>query len=797
MASDGNELAIRGQHTNDTRKNDDLDKVYAFAMLGTDTKYTPENNYCNYPGLQETLSTLLQYVAIQQVNGYQSEKLYTLGANDVHSSGILEWLKTGLDTLINIDHSYCINELSDNAAVIDGPSTFAYNIDHIIVTSIKHLLEKCADGYNKIAFTAHSRGAMASIVVAAELDRIQQEFRDNSEMSKENFITLVKSSTHANTSKLLKAYELTDKQFEGIKKSILSLNLHMFLLDPVPGGGFFRVTNAKWDDSRFHSIPQIVKTIKQYVPNSERTRGFKGRVFRVPDSSKVDYTVTLHPGHHGTASGNPSYHVFNKKNFDICDKNKTLGVQELVSYKMIEFYELLGFKPNSVNREGYELNTKLNEFIGLKSEGRSFKLVEVFDSILQNKDAYKRISSTNYGTGNEGGWSRAHYDRLTKIIKSNTGLSKLEWSQFDIGNISESEFNQRVPKVKFKAMHMSGGAFNDEHAWICSQILGLNSHENGLNSSDDSSSQASSFEKLALLVPRILNDTEEKLPITQLFKDNKDKVLSYLGVLVSHSVNIFFFEDSSDDKMLESLINLFNRKISNKDSKSLQKELVANVISSIKDNFSNVLVDLNQSIQDIENFSFEKSSSEEFKREQVSEYIRRANNLYINQNKIIAKLKKLDQEKYKTILTNLGPDLLIPVNVDIGKIVVKRMEDRGITSIVLEHDLEQNFSELLKKHIKLKQRKDSDDELIDSNERQDDETNHYKSSVILFNVVMFFTAAIGIAAIALALTVLSGLPATAVFSAGVIACGISFFGTGGSALVNNCHTMAYASLPFS
>jgi hypothetical protein len=266
---------------------EEVSSTYALACLGTETINVPDDTYLRdfgAEGLEETLSMTIGHVKAPNVK-VPNPIAYKY---DLDSNPQVRFHKE--DTSRN----YELHLLNDGAAIIDGPSRFKANVYYIISTSLLHLINQLAYGYRKIAMTGHSRGAIETVIISHELKRIKDAFLINENMTKDEFIQCVINSEHKLTREILHAWQtkldvITQENFSTLKLGLRALRVNLFLIDPVAGGSVFGVTYGRWLDERFSSLPDIVEVCIQRVPDSELSRGFKGRYFKVADAANTSY----------------------------------------------------------------------------------------------------------------------------------------------------------------------------------------------------------------------------------------------------------------------------------------------------------------------------------------------------------------------------------------------------------------------------------------------------------------------------------------------------------------------------
>lgn len=187
------------------------------------------------------------------------------------------------------------------AQYVNGPSTLATNIGQCMANNLLGVLQAISEGETTINLVAHSRGAVAAILITHELDKLRETLQTNPSANIYDILikTPCKYTPAALQSEEAKIKALSDK----VKKHLASVQVHLFGVDPVPGGSFFGTGGyTKWYDERFYKLPSIVKTAEIILYKNEWTRCFKPIV---PEPHPgTQFTLLSLSGHHGTGSGN-------------------------------------------------------------------------------------------------------------------------------------------------------------------------------------------------------------------------------------------------------------------------------------------------------------------------------------------------------------------------------------------------------------------------------------------------------------------------------------------------------------
>ncbi|HAT8668577.1 hypothetical protein SDA16_11535 [Legionella pneumophila serogroup 1] len=336
--------------------------AYTLTLLGTDTTFTPKPD-----------------------SGYEHGETLSYVSTLVDRPGEPQLTD-------NITHYR-----NSNIAVVDGPDTMGKAVGDRIARGVASILEAISRGETDISIMAHSRGAVEAILVAHELERIQENFKrgkDSADLMKSK-CPLTKTAMEAQKD----TYDSLN--LEGIANNINNVKLSIFNIDPVPGGDFLGAP-VGWKDERFFRVPKIVKEYEQCVYENERTRCFKAIVPKC-DSSDTKFNLFSLPGHHGTGSGN----LNDQQSSPIKIEGKTTEhAQQLMIIKLIDFLNRNGvaIKPGQNSDEGQVNNLSFDDLIGplfdedgkIKKEKLKEKYLTLYQDIIKNKAAYEHFNNTSY-----------------------------------------------------------------------------------------------------------------------------------------------------------------------------------------------------------------------------------------------------------------------------------------------------------------------------------------------------------------------------------------------------------------
>lgn len=380
--------------------------AFTLTLLGTDTSFKP-NAYIPEIPSGETLS----FIASRIDSTNDHAPITGTDDEDDEEACIVDENKEP-SAIKGMAPAY----VRDDVLVINGPDTAGTNVYDKVSEGLCALLDPIARGESVLNIIAHSRGAVESILVAHELERIQTALRKNPGIdSVEAIITVICDSTEPKTkAKLMQLLEPLKNpgnidHLKQIRDTFCDeenpLEVNIFALDPVPGE-FVAFSNAVrlfgWNDSRYFTIPSIVKDYRQIVLENERSRGFRGIIPKVADPEKTRFTLLNMPGHHGTASGNPFSQQLERLGGDASH------VQLATIYQLHDFLSAHDVAFLSLDDDdGYFLDDCYKEYNNASVAKRASIRKDNYDLILKNKAAYQAFDNTSYVTTQEHGVSRS------------------------------------------------------------------------------------------------------------------------------------------------------------------------------------------------------------------------------------------------------------------------------------------------------------------------------------------------------------------------------------------------------
>ncbi|HAT2009190.1 TPA: hypothetical protein I8Z88_001400 [Legionella pneumophila] len=336
--------------------------AYTLTLLGTDTTFTPKPD-----------------------TGYEHGETLSYVSTLVDRPGEPQLTD-------NITHYR-----NSNIAVVDGPDTMGKAVGDRIARGVASILEAISRGETDISIMAHSRGAVEAILVAHELERIQENFKQG-----KNFDDLINSECGL-TKTAMEAQRSTYKSLNlaGIANNINNVKLSIFNIDPVPGGDYLGAP-VGWKDERFFRVPKIVKEYEQCVYENERTRCFKAIVPKC-DSSDTKFNLFSLPGHHGTGSGN----LNDQQKIPVAIEGKTTEhAQQLMIIKLIDFLARNGvaikagqnIDEEQVDKPSFDdlIQPLFDEDGKIKKEELKEKYLTLYQDIIKNKAAYEHFNKTSY-----------------------------------------------------------------------------------------------------------------------------------------------------------------------------------------------------------------------------------------------------------------------------------------------------------------------------------------------------------------------------------------------------------------
>jgi hypothetical protein len=280
---------------------------------------------------------------------------------------------------------------STSVDVVNGPTTLGKEIGERISQGVFLILKALAEGKTDIQIAAHSRGAVESILITHELERIKDAIN---KFPNKSIFTILKESpcayTKAAVTKLFKEVNESTEVRKALGEKLATAKINMLLMDPVPGGRFRMVYGTAWRDERFYKKPPC-NSAELLICRDERSQCFKAII---PEG----LTPLLIPGHHGTASGNLYSQRLAPVGPAITERN-TATAQYLVVGKLLNFFNkhtniFDGAVDKPIALQHTELDKITNAFLDPKQ--RSKQLLELYTNVHHNDPAFKYFSTTSY-----------------------------------------------------------------------------------------------------------------------------------------------------------------------------------------------------------------------------------------------------------------------------------------------------------------------------------------------------------------------------------------------------------------
>ena len=344
---------------------------YFLFMLGTDTVYTPlptkslekEADRKSYEN-GETLSYMAQVVAT---------KLGELRP-EIRTDQPLSFSTPSVD-------------------VINGPTTLGTEVGERIAQGLFLILRAVADGKENIVIPAHSRGAVETILMLHELERVKKELKEHPKKPLSQI--LLNSPCTYTKAAVKKLFPIDAKETEEVRASLTlrlaTAKVNAFLMDPVPGGRYLLIPGIAWRDERFYPKPPC-NAAELLIFRDERSRCFKPVI---PNG----LTPIVTPGHHGTASGN--VYTQQMQPVDVAGDDKdTSTVQQLVIGKLLQFINkhtgLFDTPTDAMDLKHPLLDALTNSFTSKGKSERSKLVLDLYQSVHKNDAAYKALSKGGY-----------------------------------------------------------------------------------------------------------------------------------------------------------------------------------------------------------------------------------------------------------------------------------------------------------------------------------------------------------------------------------------------------------------
>ena len=286
--------------------------------------------------------------------------------------------------------SFC----SPSVDVLNGPTTLGPEVGDRIAQAIFLALRAAASGKKTLQIPAHSRGAVEATLLIHELNRIKRALATTP--LKPLKTILLESPDKLTVDAVGRLFQNAVEGESAESRALLlqrlsELEINPFLIDPVPGDTIYALPGIAWHDDRFyHEVP--CNHYELLFCRDERTACF------YPILPK-GMEPTIIPGHHGTASGNRYTQQLAGLPPSLEGKDTT-GVQDLVLLKLLHFLQLrtkLLDQPRLTIDTGNPALDKLtSEFVNGNDDDREKQLLEQYNRVKENDDAYRYFRTTAY-----------------------------------------------------------------------------------------------------------------------------------------------------------------------------------------------------------------------------------------------------------------------------------------------------------------------------------------------------------------------------------------------------------------
>ncbi len=372
-------------------------KPFTLTLLGTLTEFTPQ--------IKE-IAKSPPYTKGARVKEYPKGETLSI------VSSLIKTTTATKATKIDVKNPYSLQ--SDEVTVINGPKTDASNVGEKIALGLTALLKAIVRGQTRINIIAHSRGAVEAILIAHELETLQNIITACTTFE-EVLKQLAEQQTKRYKAKLnntpdiiepLKAQinlipkEAQEQWFNSLKANLPNLSINFFGIDPV-AGDCFPVT---WYDSRFFVLPEIIKNTELiYYANERSDWGFTPVCPEVVSKEKQNFARYSMPGHHGTGSSGDNA---SQQGFIVSpDGYKTTHVQKLMIVKLLNFLNKHGVAFNDGAQIFHRHSALGRKYLGIANEAESIDLATLdyatsvrtlYEVIAKNQSAYEAYNLTNY-----------------------------------------------------------------------------------------------------------------------------------------------------------------------------------------------------------------------------------------------------------------------------------------------------------------------------------------------------------------------------------------------------------------
>lgn len=558
---------------------------FTLTMLGTDTQYRPRNYLPTLESVHRIqTSETLSYMAFR-IAGNPGEPCNACPATPrPDSTQDLKSLKNASDY-----YKRFVVPVNSNSVVIEGPDTAGTVKYSLIGLGVVELLKAISRGERQLNINGHSRGAVESIIITHELDRIKRLFNPLV-IREDELLAAICASENKDTAKIMT--ELLAVDLVSLKTAFQAtedaLKISIYALDPVPGDSVFRMTTAAWTDKRFETIPDIVNDCFQILYTDERTRAFKPIRLKAIDVEKTKLTVLPLYGHHGIGSGNPA----SQNGESVVPFDQTRAVQHVVMAQLFNRLKRTGVDFTEGVFDCY-LDRFFNQYLSCDDKAKQAWLFDAYQHMESNRAAYSQCSKNGYvGTtwGNEFSIEQCFF-------------SKAEHSYRPVrksGLFGASD----VPLHEVVSSNLSG-LVNLEHAEISAFMLFDAVHPTiGVFQSVSPVTQICSFVSKTL---ELKSDDERRFVSDEAINKIKEKLLLVTTDLaLVYSSNVISDEDRGSILQAVASLLRYHSPKSVEDVDSADSEVWRDINLSVDDLHDYFLEQLSGSMQELVNQKFDE-----------------------------------------------------------------------------------------------------------------------------------------------------------------------------------------------
>ncbi len=323
---------------------------------------------------------------------------------------------------------------SNSVDVIKGADNPGFEVGDRLAKALMLALGAVAEGKTTLSISGFSRGAVESIVLTHELERVraaleadaskpEQERRSLAEIINDSNsvpgLAIIKhpSYTRQALNKLLpKSKQDDDVQLkEKLLANLNKLQINLFVLDPVPGGNIGKVVRVGWQEESFYTLPALVVKKQEFVQQHETSNCFKPII-----PLGMPYEVI--PGCHGTGDGN-QFDDNGDQFPEQMEKKDVSGAQDLVLRRWLDFTFPDGFPlEEAINLEHPELDAVTNDYLPAVQSERNRQLLKNYEKIQENYPAFEYLATRNYaGLGRYMAERQVHFRQ-----RGNTPITTLD-----------------------------------------------------------------------------------------------------------------------------------------------------------------------------------------------------------------------------------------------------------------------------------------------------------------------------------------------------------------------------------